>query len=499
MGNRLSFSGENEMKIKCWLLLSYVVVMILPLLALYLFYISIERLDENHAFEEHLNVITEMQSIEIQLENPDLYQFNSGYHSPLEALINEEWHISLYNAEGFVIFSTDSIMAPINRVNEELLFRDLYELRRGHRVFTLKKPVFDDGGQLIGFYEIMVPRQEWLTGLENRKAWVFAGTVSTLALIFGGVVIFLNRKLNLPLAKLMEQMRHMATNLRQGEISHKSKDEIGEVIEHFELMKEELREAKLQVNKEQEERENMIAAISHDLKIPLTSIRAYSETLKQQFGEASKIKNHLEIVLSKADYMSQMIDDLNTYVLLRSSEYELDRVEVDGEEFFEMLISGYEQWCSQEGISLTTEMNISGKYKVDVKQMIRVVDNLMNNAIRHTPRGKKIWLAVQEGGEGVPDWIFEELREEFLHTTFKGALILVQNEGPTIEKREVDMVLQPFYQGETSRSKDHKRNTGLGLSITKMILHKHKGELHFLPCKNRGSLLVAWIPDIKEQ
>src|SRR5699024_7896155 len=114
--------------------------------------------------------------------------------------------------------------------------------------------------------------------------------------------------------------------------------------------------------------------ISHDLKTPLTSIKAYAEAIGSNPNLSKEEKEqYRQVILAKADYMQQMISDLNTHTLLQSKSYEMDMVAVDGEEFFEMLLAGYEPLCEEKQIELHVKAEVNASCVVSPKQLIRVV------------------------------------------------------------------------------------------------------------------------------
>lgn len=208
----------------------------------------------------------------------------------------------------------------------------------------MKKPTLDHGS-LIGFYEITVPREEWVDGVNQRTKWMLYGFIPFFILLYGGVWWMLERKLNRPLAALMNRMTAFARNEEGKPIDHRGDDEIGQLISHFQQMEQEVSEAQKRLQSEQQTKELMIASLGHDLKTPLTSIRAFTESLhlNYQITEHQK-QEYVSIILEKTDYMKKMVDDLTTYTLLQSADYQIELVNVEGEEFFDMLLSGYEEW-----------------------------------------------------------------------------------------------------------------------------------------------------------
>src|SRR5699024_6177339 len=129
-----------------------------------------------------------------------------------------------------------------------------------------------------------------------------------------------------------------------------------------------------------------------------------------------------------------MLDDLLTQTLLQSRTYEIDVVTVDGDEFLDMIISDYEALADEKQITLRTENHVIGDYEVSQKQIMRVVDNLMSNAIHHTPVRGKIWLSTFSEEVDIPNWLFEYVAPSYSFNTEKYMYIIVQNEGSGISE-----------------------------------------------------------------
>ena len=307
------------------------------------------------------------------------------------------------------------------------------------------------------------------------------------------VIKRLNTKFSKPLSAVTHSMNEYAKGNTEVYINYKSNDEIGELCKHFNVMKDEIEESKKTVEEEQKAKEYMIATISHDLKTPLTSIRAYTEMLKlANITDENKRSEYLEIILSKCDYMRDMLDDLLTYNLL-SMNYQLVCVEVEGEEFCEMLYSGIEATCEQKNIHVETQIEAHGNYKVDVKYMTRVIDNIVSNAIRHTSEGKHIWLGAFSTDVRLPDWVDVKCKDVLDKYRGPGLFLIVKNEGNAISEKDRENLFKPFYQGDEARSKKEHKGVGLGLSISKMIIEKHKGAIEVIPINGVGNIMVCYL------
>ncbi|WP_051541236.1 HAMP domain-containing sensor histidine kinase [Caldalkalibacillus mannanilyticus] len=429
------------MKIRSWLLLSYLLVMLLPIVFAYGLYILLSQYNQKQALVEYLHIQKQIEKVEQVVKEPELYLIQSQriYEDKIIPYLPSGAKVVIYDQGGIVLFvgGDEKDHTPIlTRVNTRQLYENLFQLQVQHRNYILKKPTLDHGS-LIGFYEITVPREEWVDGVNQRTKWMLYGFIPFFILLYGGVWWMLERKLNRPLAALMNRMTAFARNEEGKPIDHRGDDEIGQLISHFQQMEQEVSEAQKRLQSEQQTKELMIASLGHDLKTPLTSIRAFTESLhlNYQITEHQK-QEYVSIILEKTDYMKKMVDDLTTYTLLQSADYQIELVNVEGEEFFDMLLSGYEEWLDTRQVCLVKQVAVQGNYNMNETQMIRVLDNLMSNAIRYTPAGKRIWLAALSKGEMLPDWIFSTFHREISSWLESHTLLIVQNEGLGMTKED---------------------------------------------------------------
>src|SRR5690606_12712829 len=202
-------------------------------------------------------------------------------------------------------------------------------------------------------------REEWIEGVNNRYIYLAVFFSIFFVLLYVVVVILLNRKLNRPLSHLQRQMTAFANGEKLSTQIRKSNDEIGELIKHFKKMKAQIEKTREELAVQQKEKEFIVASLSHDLKTPLTVIRAYTEALQndENLSEQERTE-YKDILFEKLEYMKQMLDDLTVYTALQSSKQQTELVEVDGEEYFDMLLSGYEEPCNRKGVSLTVTQSV---------------------------------------------------------------------------------------------------------------------------------------------
>src|SRR5699024_7231347 len=434
------------MKIKTWLLLSYLVVMVLPLICAYGLFVAITNYYETKKVEENIDIQTEIRSLSKIVRDPDLYTASMDT-SELEAVTNEQKQIKLYNKEGMVLYTTVREAPILPMLNQ--IYSNLYDVQENLHSFTYKEPVFEQG-ELVGIFEIKVARDDFVATMKQYSTVVITVFIITFIIIYAGVAYFIHQKINRRLNGLMDEMSAFASGNFHAETKTKN-DEIGALQKHFYAMRRQIVEAQKTIEREQAEKEYMIADISHDLKTPLTAIKAYTEEFQEPtlINKAEK-KKYQKIILDKSYFMKNMLDDLMVYSLLQSQDYHLDVVTVDGTELFDMLLSDYDAICQQKNIPLTTVNDVSGLYEVDVKEIIRVVDNLMSNAVQHTQSGKSIELLAFSSHENVESLLYKCLRKyDFQFESY--AYLVVQNAGQVIEGASLAQLFEPLYQADQAR------------------------------------------------
>lgn len=481
------------MKIRTWLLLSYLVVMLLPLIAAYGLFAWINSYHQEQNVAEYLDNWLEVQQAEHLLDDPSLYRPSADWRA-VDDLASDQFSITLYTNAGFMLYSSNPLKkAPLSFISKNELYEDLNELQRKFSTYRYKKPVFT-GNTLTGVYEIEMPRDQWTAGVKQRTWLTAALFTAFFLLLFAGVVLLVNRRLNRPLELLMGQMASYARGEQTGTVITRN-DEIGELAGSFDAMKEELETARQKLAAEQQQKEFMIASISHDLKTPLTSIRAYTEALQAGTLSEQEQREYADVIVSKSSYMRQMLDDLLTYTLLQSGSYDMALTIVDGDEFFEMLVSGYEALCAEKEITLHTVADVIGTYEVDAKQMIRVMDNITANAVAHAPAKGQIGICALHANSAAPAWLFDFVLQEM--TQPDGMYLIVQNEGKGLAEQQLTHVFDPLFQADPARTKAGERGNGLGLSITKQIMEKHGGTVRMVSVENTGTAVICRLPEWK--
>ena len=465
--------------------------MVLPLASAYYLFASTLKLHNDEKVEEYYEVHEEIQTLKPVLLEKDLYDPETSKQQ-LDEWTNDQTAIKLFNKDGYTLYSSKAHSKQL-MIKRDNLYKNLYELQQGLRAYTYKEPVLENGN-VVGVYEITIARDEFVETVANRSLFVTTIFILSFIAIYVVVAIVVHNRLNKRLTGLMNEMSAFASGYTYPE-TRTVNDEIGELKSHFYHMRQQITDAQTAIKTEQKDKEFMVAAISHDLKTPLTSIKAYAEALESPENLTNvEREQYRQVIMEKSDFMKQMLDDLLTHTLLQSQTYELDTVTVDGEEFFDMIISDYEALCEEKELTLTTENSVTEEYDVNPKQLMRMADNLMMNAIQHTPNGGTVWLGTFSAADNIPIWLFDYVQQTYSFDTAEYMYLVVQNEGLGIDEANKTYLFNPLYQVDQARSKRDAHGTGLGLSVSQTIIEKHGGTIEVCSKINHGACFICAIP-----
>ena len=221
----------------------------------------------------------------------------------------------------------------------------------------------------------------------------------------------------------------------------------GRIVEQFDALKQ-----------ENELRREMAANISHDLRTPLSSLHGYLETLQMKAGDLSddEQSEYLETALRQSERLRHLVAELFELAKLDAPELTPEREPFSAPELAQDVAQKFKLRAEQGNVKIHVDRRENVPLVLgDVALMERVLDNLIDNALRNTPPGGSIRIPVQHRDGRVK--------------------IAVTDTGIGIPQNEMGRILDPFYQVENEhRGSGH---TGLGLSIAKRILELHQSSL----------------------
>lgn len=270
--------------------------------------------------------------------------------------------------------------------------------------------------------------------------------VSIVVLVF----LILSRKM----IKRIEQLNGSIKQISKGNMKDipkdKHKDEIGTLSASVQEMAEMLEKSLI-------DERAMICNIAHDLRTPVTSIQGYAQLLEQSEELSLQNREYVTIIQRKSEHLSEQITDLLEYSLLQFEEKEYEFAELSLSSLVEQIFVDFIPQLDALDIHFSLRGNeVPHKMMCNRSLMIRMLENLMNNAIRYGKKGKKIEAS---------------LSEDALHIYLE-----IANYGNTLTKAQIENIFKPFYQGEDAKEYV-TQSKGLGLAIVSKIVEIHHGKI----------------------
>ena len=271
-----------------------------------------------------------------------------------------------------------------------------------------------------------------------------------LSLAISSIIsIFISKKIAKPIIDINENAKKMAKGNYDVEFKGADYDEINNLSDTLNYTAKQLK-------KTDSIRKELIANISHDLKTPLTMIKAYSEMIKDLYiNDKDKINENIDIIINEADRLTNLVNDMMDLSKLESNNIQLQIEEFDIVESTNNIVNSFKALQENSEFEIKIESPNNLLVNADKTGIERVIYNLISNAINYSEENKQILIKI------------EDRHNEITYS--------VIDKGKGIEKNDLPYIWNRYYRADKGYERDSK-GTGLGLAIVKNILELHKSQ-----------------------
>lgn len=280
-----------------------------------------------------------------------------------------------------------------------------------------------------------------------------------------------------PIGKLENGVEEISKGNYDVEIEFEMHNEISMLIYSFNDMAKKLKQAE-EVKKEYEEnRKNLIASISHDLKTPITSIQGYIETLQEMDNAPREtVKRYHQIIYNNTAYINKLIDDLFLFSKLDIQKLDFNFEKAEIKAFMEDLMQEFSFILEDKGVKFNYIDSIDKKsyVKIDGKRVNQIFRNIIGNAVKY---GSDEDLLI----------------DVTLYRKDNRIYANVKDNGPGIPEEKLEHIFERFYRIDCERTKD-LMSTGLGLAIAKELVEAQGGEIKVSSVVNEGTCFTIMFP-----
>ena len=221
-------------------------------------------------------------------------------------------------------------------------------------------------------------------------------------------------------------------------------------------------------------KEDIIATLTHDMKVPvIAELNSIEYLLQGHFGDLTeKQKEALNLMKASNQELKELIENILEAYKMEQKEIELNVSSINTNEFIEKITKEMEPISLKKNIKIVYLLNETNNIDINIDdfQIKRVIKNLLQNAITHSAKNSEITIKTDN--------------------TEKDIKINITNNGTTISEEEINLIFNKYYSGQ---SKFRKLGTGLGLYLSKKIAEAHEGDLT-VSCNNEETIFTLHLP-----
>ena len=410
----------------------------------------------------------------------DLNSVPREFYEKIEELSKENnMELKIYDTKGSILLSLDEELNPFDSIPKSV-FNEIYAssdsfyiLKKDENNLSTYSILKNKKGENIGI--LNVPNYDFSTSsIETNKFYETLIELYIGLLIGAGIfAFFLSRNITRSLRLIGDKMKGVGFNKKNEKINWKNQDEIGELINRYNTMVDELEQsANLLAESERETAwREMAKQVAHEIKNPLTPMKLNVQYMEQSLKAddpdfKEKMNRFAQKMITQIDTLTEIANEFSSFAKMPTTS--LSSVDL-------RLIMRHTVGTFNNEIKVVKELNgiESAIIKGDENQLIRVFNNLLKNSSQ----------AIPEGRVGVIQVILTEDQSSYF--------VEIKDNGKGIDPSEYENIFTPNFTTKSSGS-------GLGLAIVKNIIKNHGGKIRFESKLNIGTSFFLTLPKSKD-
>jgi signal transduction histidine kinase len=439
--------------------------------------------------EDFINNATERSKLDL-----NVYTIQTIFQQPAEKLVDFEAlskSLSTYNYELYVLEDKNVVYSNVTSIKKNIKRNVLSMELSGEHTQVYSWAFLTIVGKAIEVdnheYQMIavndVNKDAWFKVRENQfhmflVDFILIGFATILVLIGTSQLVTnsLVKRIMKPVNQLLEASKRIEEGNLKENIEYKGYEEFETVCSSFNQMQHHLLEEQEQLELYEKARTDMVSGISHDLRTPLTSVKGYIKGLKDGVATtAEKQSQYLDIAYQKACEMDVLLQRLFYFSKMETGNMPFYKQQFDMKDFVNDFVEGNKESLLLKEVQITFSHDINSCIvSIDVEQMLRVFQNLVENSVKYATVPKL------------------EINIHLSHENGQAILVLSDN-GIGVEEDKLPRLFEQFYRGDESRSSKNREGNGLGLYIAKYIIEAHDGTI--VAVNDNGFKVIITLPE----
>ncbi len=339
--------------------------------------------------------------------------------------------------------------------------------------------LFADGDEGSAF--IVTSTKEMLPEVRKLLLKLIIAIIVILIFTATMLIVWIYRSMLTPI----RQLQTAAENIKEGNLDFsidiRGKDEIGELGAGFEEMRKRLKDNAEEKLSDETENRALISNIAHDLKTPITAVKGYAEGIIDGVANTpEKVDKYVRTIYNKANEMDTLINELTLYSKIDTNRIPYNFAKINVSEYFQDCVEEIGLDLEAKGIGLAYYNYVDQDVIIiaDPEQLRRVINNIISNSVKYMNKTKGfINIRIKDVG----DFIQVEMEDN----------------GRGIAQRDLPYIFDRFYRTDASRN-SATGGSGIGLSIVKKIVEDHGGKIWATSKEDTGTIMYFVIRKYEE-
>ncbi|WP_162274320.1 sensor histidine kinase [Paenibacillus crassostreae] len=396
--------------------------------------------------------------------------------------MSEEHEVSLLYAklDGRIIFNSSS-NNTIRQVDlTTALHYDLYHARVEKDTYNIAFPVVDEVTHVqVGNAIFAIPARTIFIERTHALPLSLFIIMTSMLLIFCCLIFLLRKKIKRDIIHPIQHLKDYSEAILRGDYgqkaSYKTMDEMGEVYTVFDQMRLEIMYLSLRRDEQEQAQKELISNISHEIKTPLTTLKAYIEAIREGVcSDMPAVMEYVEVMHNNTEKMTRLTEDLLLHALKELGQISVTLSEQYSRDMLIAILQPIAHYVRTTGVTFIEPQDIPNVLiHADANRLEQVISNLITNALKHTKAGDSIIMNI---------------------TLERGQLkITIADTGEGILPQDMPFVFDRYFKGKLNSNLRYE-GSGLGLSICKHIIEAHQGSISFKSVQGQGTIFHCLIP-----
>lgn len=292
------------------------------------------------------------------------------------------------------------------------------------------------------------------------------------------------------LGRLAMTFNRMSERVARSEAElHERLEEARRLAENLAVARRAAEEARTEAEKANQAKADILAAISHEIRTPISAVMAYAEMLTSLDGseDAERQHRYVERIEECTEMLSALTDDILDFSCIESGQLRIDIGRQRVDDVIRLVVGSLEPRATRNEITISNGCSGGAVFMGDRQRVQQIVMNLVSNAVKFTPAGGKVTVRCQQDVMDPPPGVDGP--------SGPWVTISVEDTGPGIEPEELERIFEPFQRGG-GRNGDgsHVPGVGLGLPISRQLAEMMSGTLTVESRPGEGSRFTVWLP-----